>query len=167
MSMGYKAKCKYCGKSIDTKNAYKVIVGKTNRYFCNEKEYNIMHEAQQIKDDIYNLIYEIFGRKVTNTILYKEINELALVYSYKKMQTYLAQNMKYLSALMQNKSFQSEYAQIRYFTAILKNSLSDFKYEKKEKINKEVKIDMPSYKFKRESSKKSLAEYEQEVGEEV
>lgn len=165
--MGYKAKCKYCGKSIDTKNAYKVIVGKTNRYFCNEEEYNIMHEAQQIKDDIYNLIYEIFGRKVTNTILYKEINELALVYSYKKMQTYLAQNMKYLSALMQNKSFQSEYAQIRYFTAILKNSLSDFKYEKKEKINKEVKIDMPSYKFKRESSKKSLAEYEQEVGEEV
>ena len=27
------------------------------------------------------------------------------------------------------------YGQIRYFAAILKNSLSDFKYEKKEKIN--------------------------------
>ena len=68
---------------------------------------------------------------------------------------------------MQNKSFQSEYAQIRYFAAILKNSLSDFKYEKKEKINKEVEIDMPSCNFKRRLNKKTLAEYEQEVGEEV
>ena len=67
---------------------------------------------------------------------------------------------------MQNKSFQSEYAQIRYFAAILKNSLSDFKYEKKEKINKEVEIDMPSCNFKRRLAKKTLAEYEQEVGEE-
>lgn len=167
MSMGYKAKCKYCGKSIDTKNAYKVIVGKTNRYFCNEEEYNITHEAQQTKDDTYNLIYEIFGRKVTNTILYKEVNELALVYSYKKIQAYLVQNKKYLSDFMQNKSFQSEYAQIRYFAAILKNSLADFKYEKKDKIEKKVEIDMPSCKFKRESCKKTLAEYEQEVGEEV
>ena len=75
--MGYKAKCKYCGKSIDTNSAYKIVVGKTNRYYCNEEEYNIIHKAQQIKDDTYNLIYEIFGRKITNTILYKEINELS------------------------------------------------------------------------------------------
>ena len=40
--MGRKAKCKYCGKSIDTDNAFKVIVGKTNRYYCNENEYNII-----------------------------------------------------------------------------------------------------------------------------
>lgn len=167
MSMGYKAKCKYCGKSIDTNNAYKIVVGKTNRYYCNEEEYNIIHKAQQIKDDTYNLIYEIFGRKITNTILYKEVNELSGIYSFEKMEAYLSQNIEYLSNLMQNKSFQSEYAQIRYFTAILKNSLSDFKYEKKEKISKEVEIDMPSCNFKRRLTKKTLAEYEQEVGEEV
>ena len=80
---------------------------------------------------------------------------------------YLSQNTEYLSNLMQNKSFQSEYAQIRYFAAILKNSLSDFKYEKKEKMNKEVEIDMPLCNFKRKLTKKTLAEYEQEVGEEV
>ena len=68
--MGRKAKCKYCGKSIDTDNAFKVIVGKTNRYYCDENEYNIIHKTQQIKDDTFNLIYDIFGRKVTNTILY-------------------------------------------------------------------------------------------------
>ena len=86
MSMGYKAKCKYCGKSIDTNSAYKIVVGKTNRYYCNEEEYNIIHKAQQIKDDTYNLIYEIFGRKITNTILYKEINELSDIYSFEKIE---------------------------------------------------------------------------------
>ena len=80
-----KAKCKYCGKSIDTKVAYKVAIGKVNRYFCNEEEYNILHEMQRVKDDTYNLVYEIFGRKATNTILYKEMNEVSLVYAYKKM----------------------------------------------------------------------------------
>ena len=134
--MGRKAKCKYCGKSIDTDNAFKVIVGKTNRYYCDENEYNIIHKTQQIKDDTFNLIYDIFGRKVTNTILYKEINELSTIYSYEKIDSYLNENKNYLTNLMQNKSFQSEYAQIRYFAAILKNNLADFHYEKKEKINK-------------------------------
>lgn len=165
--MGYKAKCKYCGKSIDTNNAYKIVVGKTNRYYCNEEEYNILHKAKQIKDDTFYLIYEIFGRKITNTILYKEVNELSSVYSFEKIETYLSINKEYLSNLMQNKTFQSEYAQIRYFSAILKNSLTDFKYEKNEKINKNIEIDMPSCKFTRRPCRKSLIEYEQEVGEEV
>lgn len=162
-----KAKCKYCGKSIDTKVAYKVAVGKTNRYFCNKEEYDIVYKAQKIKNDTYDLIFEIFGRKVTNTILYKEVNELSPVYPYERIKAYLEQNMTYLSNLMQNKSFQSEYAQIRYFTAILKNNLTDFKYEKKERINIKVDIDMPEYVFKRKSDRKPLIEFEEEVGEEV
>lgn len=162
-----KAKCKYCGKSIDTKVAYKVAVGKTNRYFCNKEEYDIVYKAQKIKNDTYDLIFEIFGRKVTNTILYKEVNELSPVYPYERIKAYLEQNMTYLSNLMQNKSFQSEYAQIRYFTAILKNNLTDFKYEKKERINIEIDIDMPEYVFKRKSDRKPLIEFEEEVGEEV
>ena len=40
-------------------------------------------------------------------------------------------------------------------------------YEKKEKINKEVEVDIPLCNFKRKPSKKTLLEYEQEVGEEV
>ena len=165
--MGRKAKCKYCGKSIDTDNAFKVIVGKTNRYYCNENEYNIIHKTQQVKDDTFNLVHDIFGRKVTNTILYKEINELSIIYEYEKIGAYLNENKNYLTNLMQNKSFQSEYAQIRYFAAILKNSLADFHYEKKEKINKEVEVDIPLCNFKRKPSKKTLLEYELEVGEEV
>ena len=162
-----KARCKYCGKSIDTKVAYKVAVGKTNRYFCNKEEYDIVYKAQKIKNDTYDLIFEIFGRKVTNTILYKEVNELSSVYPYERIKAYLEQNMTYLSNLMQNKSFQSEYAQIRYFTAILKNNLTDFKYEKKERINIKVDIDMPEYVFKRKSDRKPLIEFEEELGEEV
>ena len=101
--MGRKAKCKYCGKSIDTDNAFKVIVGKTNRYYCNENEYNIIHKTQQVKDDTFNLVHDIFGRKVTNTILYKEINELSIIYEYEKIGAYLNENKNYLTNLMQNK----------------------------------------------------------------
>jgi len=53
--MGRKAKCKYCGKSIDTDNAFKVIVGKTNRYYCDENEYNIIPTNQRwyIQSDLW------------------------------------------------------------------------------------------------------------------
>jgi hypothetical protein len=165
--MGYKAKCKYCGKSIDTKTAYKVIVGKSNRYYCNAEEYEIVHKVQQIKDDTYNLIYEIFGRTITNTVLYKEVNELSSVYEYEKIRGYLLGNKNYLSNVMQNKQFQSEYAQIRYFAAILKNNLASFHFVIKEPANKEVEVDMPSCNFNRKPSRKTLEEYEQEVGEEA
>ena len=40
-------------------------------------------------------------------------------------------------------------------------------YEKTEKLNKEVEVDIPLCNFKRKPSKKTLLEYEQEVGEEV
>ena len=57
MSMGYKAKCRYCGKSIDTNNAYKIVLGKTNRYYCNEEEYNIIRRIH------INLFMKFLGER--------------------------------------------------------------------------------------------------------
>lgn len=158
-------KCKICGNKVDRTEAYKVVVNEKNQYYCNKNEYEEWKSKQVVKDNTYNLIYDIFGRKITNTVLFKEVGELATIYTYEKILAYLTENKNYLSNVME-KDFVSEYAQIRYFTAILKNSLSDFTYIKEQKI-KRVEIDIPNGKFNRKQRKKSLAEYEEEVGDEL
>lgn len=158
-------KCRICGNKIERKEAYKVVSDSRNNYYCNETEYMGWLLKRESKDNTYNIIYEIFERKVTNTALYKEINGLAEVYTYEKIYAYLKENKAYLDNVMK-KDFSSEYAQIRYFAAILKNSLADFKYKSKtiEKI-KRICIDMPDYKFNRKKPKKTLTEYEEEAGD--
>ncbi len=156
-------KCRICNNKIDRADAYKVIVNNKNNYYCNETEYQTWALKKEIKDNTYNLIYEIFGRKITNTILFKEVGELSEIYTYEKILAYLEENKEYLYNVMK-KTFSSEYAQIRYFTAILKNNLSDFHYEKEEQIKK-VDMDIPEYKFSRKSKRKPLSDYEKEVGD--
>ena len=63
-----------------------------------------------------------------------------------------------------SKDFNNEFGQIRYFSAILKNSLTDFKVENKV-VEKELIVDIPKNNFKPKQRKKSLIEYEMEVGE--
>ena len=91
------------------------------------------------------------------------MGELSDIYTYEKIFAYLKENEVYLCGVMK-KDFSSEYAQIRYFTAILKNSLADFQY-KKEVLTKNVWQDMPECKFKRKNKRKPLSEYEEEVGD--
>lgn len=158
-------KCRICGNKTERKEAYKVTSGGRNNYYCNETEYMGWLLKRESKDNTYNIIYGIFGRKVTNTALYKEISGLAEVYTYEKIYAYLKENKAYLDNVME-KDFPSEYVQIRYFAAILKNSLADFKYKSKtvEEIKK-IYIDMPDYKFSRKKPKKTLTEYEEEAGD--
>ena len=72
---------------------------------------------KEVKDNTYNFINEIFGQKVTNTALFKEINALLETHTYEEILSYLQDNEDYLSRVM-SKDFQSEYAKIRYFSHI-------------------------------------------------
>ena len=141
------------------------MINNKNNYYCNETEYREWAYKKEIKDNTYNLIYDIFERKVTNTILFKEVGELSDIYTYEKIFAYLKENQSYLNGVMK-KGFSSEYAQIRYFTAILKNSLADFQYKKEVQI-KNIEQDMPECKFKRKVKRKPLSEYEAKVGDEL
>lgn len=158
-------KCRICGNKIQRADAYKVVVKDKNNYYCSESEYKSWVEQNDIKNSTYQLIYDIFERKVTNTVLYKEIYELSEIYTYKKIRAYLQENEEYLNKTMK-KDFKNEYGQIRYFTAILKNSLADFQYQYKTE-KKNIEIDMPQIKFKKRKRRKPLTEYEQEVGDEL
>ena len=158
-------KCKICGNKKERSEAYKVVVNNKNNYYCCESEYQEWVSKNKIKDNTYDIIYSIFERKITNTILFKEVGELSDIYTYEKIFAYLKENEKYLCGVMK-KNFSSEYAQIRYFAAILKNSLTDFQYKQEIQV-KSIEQDMPEFKFKRKTKRKPLSEYEEEVGDEL
>ena len=157
-------KCRVCKTKIERTDAYKVVVDGKNHYYCTEKEYKDLLAQKEVKDNTYNLINKIFGRKVTNTALFKEINALLETHTYEEILSYLQDNEDYLYRIM-SKDFQSEYAKIRYFSAILKNNMADFQQKEEVKIIRDVKVDVSESKFKRKNKRKPLVEYEEEVGD--
>lgn len=148
-----KVKCAYCHKVLDKKEAYAVKKGKRNKYYCNF-EHSI---AKTPRDIFYNKAFDIFG-KTTNTIFFKEFDEIANVHGYEKMSSYIDDNKDTLNYFM-NKDFSSEYARIRYFTAIFKNNLADYVVRKEEPIiRKEVDNDMEIHtvKYKKKDVRKGI-----------
>jgi hypothetical protein len=156
-------KCQGCGEKIDKDIAFKIVVKNVNRYYCTESEYLNIANIKKTKDNTYLYINDIFGYKVVNTVLFKEINEIANTHTYLKISNYIYENNKFLCSAMQ-KDFNNEYCKIKYFTAILKNNLSDYIINK-EISPKKIEIDIPKDNYKPKIRRKSLLEFEQEDGE--
>lgn len=161
--MARKVKCRKCGSQIDQNTAFKVVVGKVNTYYCNEKEYDLVLAERKVKDDTYECINKIFGYIITNTAIYKEINALVKVYGYELILSYLQENFDYLHSLM-SRDFEKEYGRIRYFSVVLSNNLAD--YKKAQEVNveesaiREVVVDMPEIHYKRKNKRRALDEIE-------
>lgn len=138
-----KVKCAYCGKMLKKEDAYAVRHGKVNKYYCNF-EHSIAKKPSKL---FYEKASNIIGQ-VTNTAFYKEMNEIAKVHGFEKMSAYLDENEEDIRKYM-SKDFNSTYAMIRYFAAILKNNLDDFTSKKAESIqHKEVEVEMYDGKYK-------------------
>lgn len=174
-------KCRICGKKVDRNEAFKVAVeGKPNAYYCSEAEYNKMIENRKNRNDTYYCIYDIFGYTVTNTVLNKEVNALGKIYGFKLILKYLHDNQEYLTRIV-GREYNSEFAKIRYFAAILKNSLVDYKESSadtpqrrqatvkhnivKKQINENIGAEKTKYK-KKKKSRRSMNEILTEVGDE-
>lgn len=127
--------CKICKNKVDRDNAYKVVVNGKNQYYCNIDEYVAWNEENESRVKVIDFAFEVIG-ETTNTSLMKELKQIAKVHTYKKMINYLEYDTENIVNAM-NKSFETEYGKIRYFTAIIKNSIGDFK-EKVEETNDEV-----------------------------
>ncbi len=189
-------KCRKCNNKIDRALAFKVVVGDKNAYYCNEEEYKQHVEEQklkeekrrkykeeqkllkkekerikELKDSIYTYIRNIFGYLPTNTSIYKEMNEVFQNFDYDLVLRYLEQQNEYLKNVIHSKEFTSEYGKIRYFSAILKNSLADFKREsKKNKVEDNSELIKCCYdneplevKYKRKKKKRTLEEIENNI----
>lgn len=143
-----KVKCACCGKQIDKKVAVAIPNGKRNKYYCSE------HVGQKSpREKMYDAINDIFGYKVLNTILFKEFDEIGNVHTFEKVMFYIEENKDYLYDVVR-RDFVSEYAKIRYFSAIFKNGLNDFVIKEPEVIiEKEVAVEIvetTNYKAKKQ-----------------
>ena len=128
--MARTAKCKICGKQLNTDMAFKVE-GKPAKYFCSESEWQAEEErkrkAAEDKDRVYRLICGIIGEKeIINSALFKEWVEWNKVADNVKIMNYLEDNKDYLTTAI-SRIENKLYNRIRYLSAVLKNSLGDYK----------------------------------------
>ena len=156
-------KCKCCGNKIERESAYKVMTVTGNKYYCSTAEYEAMQKEKADKDAIYTEIVNIFGYKIQNSALFKEWkcwNELA---SNEKILSYIQENKDYIKGAV-GKLNSTEYARVRYMSAILKNSLVDYKVEPRKEPEK-ITVDCEIYEAPIFTKKKrrGLSELENEV----
>ena len=140
--MARTAKCQICGKQGEVTTMYKRIVGKVNKYYCSESEWQAEEErkrkAAEDKDRVYRLICDIMGeQEIINSALWKEVQVWHQVADDEKIAKYLEENKDYLISAL-GKITSSEYSRIRYLSTIIKNSIKDFKVQLK--VQKEVKV---------------------------
>ena len=126
-----RAKCKICGAELDTKTAYKITDknGK-NKYFCSATEFEAEEsrkkKAAEDKDRVYRLICDILGeQEIINTILFKEWQVWLKVADNEKIAKYLDENRDYLTSVIARLN-SSEFARIRYLSAIIKDKIKGF-----------------------------------------
>lgn len=118
-------KCRVCGKKNERNESFKVTVKGKNLYYCNAKEFEEMNIENESRLKVIDLTFEIIG-ETTNTSVFKELTAISKVHTYKKMLSYMEENLDVLFESMHNASSSNEYGKIRYFMAILKNSLGDY-----------------------------------------
>ena len=126
-----KAKCKICGGELDTNTAYKITDknGK-NKYYCSRSEFELEEErkkkATEDKDRVYRLICDIMGeREIISTALFKEWQVWNRVADNAKIAKYLEENRDYLNSVIARLQT-SEYARIRYLSAIIRDKIKAF-----------------------------------------
>lgn len=156
-------KCRICGKSVDRDFAFKTIKSEKNYYCCSEAEYLESVKETECKNNIKLLTKEVFGRIVLHSSLNKELNQIYSVYPPSDVERYLVNNKDYLSKIMGNKSFSSEFNKIRYYCAIISNQMQDFleknPQEKPSEDKTELLSDNYTSKYKPKTrKKKSLSE---------
>lgn len=141
--MARTAKCRICGKQLNTDTAFKVE-GKPAKYFCTKQEYEAEEErkkkAAEDKDKAYTLICRIIGREtIINTALWAEWKVWSKVADDTKIGQFLAENEEYLTGMI-GKLVDAEFPRIRYLSTVLKNRLGDYKPNVVEEVKVQDKV---------------------------
>ena len=180
--MGMRVTCRYCKSKIEKKDALQVPGEKYNTYYCNQECYskaNAEKKAKEIErlakkqekeenkqkriDPVYEEIADIFGYRIQNSALFAEMKLWRGICDDTKILAYLQENRDRIKSSMERAS-SSEYARIRYVSAILKNSLADYNVKniEAEKTTPEITVDedyiMPINKKKKTERRKGFGE---------
>lgn len=90
-------------------------------------------------DKVYEEVADIFGRRIQNGVLFDEMKLWRQICDDNNILAFMRENRGLLTNVAQ-REFSNEYTCIRYFSAILKNSLYDFK--QKAPVQNVVKIEV-------------------------
>lgn len=168
-----RVKCRYCGERVEKEDAYKDP--NKNSYYCSEEHYlatmkkreDFQKEKEEKKqnkiDPVYEEVADIFGYRIQNSQLFKEMKLWRSICNDEKILAYLQEHKDYIKSKLE-KLNSSEYARIRYVSAILKNSLKDYVATVRvepEKINVDCEIYEPTVFAKKK--RRGLSELEDEV----
>ena len=162
-----RVKCRYCGERVEKEDAYKDP--NKNSYYCSEEHYlatmKNREDLQKEKkiDPVYEEVADIFGYRIQNSQLFKEMKLWRSICNDEKILAYLQEHKDYIKSKLE-KLNSSEYARIRYVSAILKNSLKDYVATVRvepEKINVDCEIYEPTVFAKKK--RRGLSELEDEV----
>lgn len=150
--------CQICKIKIERDTAYKRVVGKANKYYCSEQEWQIEEDkkkkAAEDKDKVYRLICDILDEEeVLNTALWKEKAIWNKAFSDEIIAKYLVEHQDYLTSAV-SKLSGTEYAKIRYVSAVLKNSLRDFTPKVKVQEKPKVVVEETIYEVPTQSLNK-------------
>ena len=161
-------KCRICGKSIDRLLAYKIETNSGNKYYCSIDEYeaeeNKKNKASAEKAMVYKLICDILGEdEIVNTILFKEWQIWLKVADNEKIAKYLEENKYYLTTVISRLN-SSEFARIRYLSAIIKDKIKGFVPKPQTIETPKTAIDQTLYETSKQTTNKrrSLADLEDE-----
>ena len=162
-----KCKCQICKTELDTKTAYKILdKNNKNKYYCSQFEFETEEarkkKAQEDKDKVYHLICDVMGEKeIINTALWKEWQVWLKVADNMKIAQYLEENKDYLTSVI-TRLESSEYAKIRYLSAIIKNKISEFKPKVEELPKPKIAVEETIYDAPTQSlnKRRSLADLE-------
>lgn len=157
--------CQICKNKIERDTAYKRVVGKANKYYCSEQEWQAEEDkkkkAAEDKDRVYRLICDILGeQEIINTILFKEWQVWLKVADNEKIGNYLEENKEYLSSVIARLN-SSEFARIRYLSTIIKNKIKGFvpkviEGEKPKVIVEETIYEAPTHTLNKRRSLEDL-----------
>lgn len=156
------AKCKYCGKPVITTEGYKVVAGGRNTYYCNEQEYKKIVALSQVRNNVLAICAEVLSSP-TDGVIGKELNDWLTMADITKISAYLTEYKAYLIEQIDRKTFNSYYGKVRYFSAIVKNSLPVYKMPQPD-IEKDLteicEVKPYTYSRKRKSLSEILLECE-------
>ena len=143
--MSRKCKCRYCGKTLTVKEAYKHEDLTDNlifirEYYCTEQCFLDLIKSKEIKEDCFIRFDRILEIKTeTNLYFRKMIKDVAETYGYEVIQKYLIAEEVELIEKLNSIRFSTPNGRINYFLAIIQNSLLGYKQSlEEEKYHKTV-----------------------------
>ena len=159
-------KCRACGKYVDKKLAYKFVNSSNrNEYYCTQKEYEDKQKEKELKDSTYHLIFDVFGCSISNSLFYKEMNELLIHHTMQEVHDIVKENLDQLTIIM-SRNFNSNYGKIRYFFTVIERKLDEESKLGYKPVRVEIEIpDVEYNNFKSRQNRTSLETLELEVGD--